>query len=55
MVQEALAAGRLALLPVASYPLRVSRFYLAHLASRPLSEEASRLAAILRSAIGARP
>jgi DNA-binding transcriptional LysR family regulator len=52
-VQEALAAGRLALLPIARYPLRVSRFYLAHLASRPLSEEGSQLAVILRSAIGA--
>jgi DNA-binding transcriptional LysR family regulator len=51
--QEALAAGRLAPLPLASYPPRVSRFYLAHLASRPLSEEGSQLAVILRSAIGA--
>lgn len=54
-VQEALAAGRLALLPLASYPQRVSRFYLAHLASRPLSEEGGRLAAILRAALGPRP
>jgi DNA-binding transcriptional LysR family regulator len=53
-VQEALAAGRLALLPIAAYPLRVSRFYLAHLASRPLSEEGSQLAAMLRGAIGSR-
>jgi DNA-binding transcriptional LysR family regulator len=52
-VREALAAGRLAQLPIARYPLRVSRFYLAHLASRPLSEEGGRLAASLRGAIGA--
>jgi DNA-binding transcriptional LysR family regulator len=53
-VEEALAAGRLALLPIARYPLRVSRFYLAHLASKPLSEEGGRLAAHLRSAVGSR-
>lgn len=53
-VEEALVAGRLALLPIARYPLRVSRFYLAHLASRQLSEEGGRLAALLRSAIGSR-
>jgi len=50
-VQDALAAGRLAQLPIASYPPRVSRFYLAHLASRPLSEEGGRLAALLRAAL----
>lgn len=52
-VQQALADGRLALLPLASYPRRISRFYLAHLASRPLSEEGRQLASSLRSAIGA--
>jgi DNA-binding transcriptional LysR family regulator len=51
-VQEALAAGRLALLPLASYPPRISRFYLAWLASRPMSDEGRQLAASLRSAIG---
>jgi DNA-binding transcriptional LysR family regulator len=50
-VQEALAAGRLALLPIASYPQRISRFYLAWLGSRALSEEGRQLAAILRTAI----
>jgi DNA-binding transcriptional LysR family regulator len=52
-VQGALADGRLAQLPLASYPPRVSRFYLGWLAARPLSEEARQLAAILRSAIAA--
>jgi DNA-binding transcriptional LysR family regulator len=51
--QAACADGRLAQLPLASYPARVSRFHLAWLASRPLSEEGRQLAAILRSAIGA--
>jgi DNA-binding transcriptional LysR family regulator len=51
--QQALADGRLAQLPLASYPPRVARFYLAWLAARPLSEEGMQLAAILRSAIGA--
>jgi hypothetical protein len=51
-VQEALAGGRLAQLPLASYPPRMARFYLAWLAARALSEEGRQLAAILRSAIG---
>jgi DNA-binding transcriptional LysR family regulator len=51
--QQALAEGRLAQLPLATYPPRVARFYLAWLAARPLSEEGRQLAAILRSAIGA--
>jgi DNA-binding transcriptional LysR family regulator len=51
-VRDALAAGRLALLPLASYPPRISRFYLACLASRPPSEEGRQLATSLRSAIG---
>jgi DNA-binding transcriptional LysR family regulator len=50
-VQEAMAAGRLALLPLATYPLRISRFYLAHLASRPLSEEGRQLASSLRACL----
>jgi DNA-binding transcriptional LysR family regulator len=58
-VREALAAGRLALLPLASYPLRMSRFYLAWLASRPLSEEGLQLASSLRACLrpdpGAQP
>jgi DNA-binding transcriptional LysR family regulator len=52
-VQAALAAGRLALLPVAGYPRRTSRFYLAALASRPLSEEARRFVSTLHANIGA--
>jgi DNA-binding transcriptional LysR family regulator len=51
--QQALADGRLAQLPLATYPPRVARFYLAWLAARPLSEEGRQLAALLRSAIGA--
>jgi DNA-binding transcriptional LysR family regulator len=50
--QAALAAGRLARLPLASYPPRRSRFYLAWLGTRPLSEEGRQLAAILRTAMG---
>jgi DNA-binding transcriptional LysR family regulator len=52
-MQEALTARRLAVLPLASYPHRTSRFYLAYLASRPLSDEARQLASSLRTAIGA--
>jgi DNA-binding transcriptional LysR family regulator len=52
-VQQALSDGRLAQLPLASFPPRISRFYLAWLASRPLSEEGRQLAAALRSAIRA--
>jgi DNA-binding transcriptional LysR family regulator len=52
-MQEALTARRLAVLPLASYPHRTSRFYLAYLASRPLSEEGKQLASSLRTAIGA--
>jgi DNA-binding transcriptional LysR family regulator len=51
--QLALADGRLAQLPIAAYPPRVARFYLAWLAARPPREEGRQLAAILRSAIGA--
>jgi DNA-binding transcriptional LysR family regulator len=58
-VQEALAAGHLALLPLGSYPRRISRFYLAWLASRPLSEEGRQLASSLRACLrpdpGAQP
>lgn len=49
-VQDALAAGRLAILPLASYPRRSLRFYLASLASRPVSDEAGRLMAALHHA-----
>jgi DNA-binding transcriptional LysR family regulator len=52
-MQEALSARRLAVLPLASYPQRTSRFYLAYLASRPLSEEGKQLASSLRTAIRA--
>jgi DNA-binding transcriptional LysR family regulator len=52
-MQESLAARRLAVLPLASYPHRSSRFYLAYLASRPLSEEGKQLASSLRATIGA--
>jgi DNA-binding transcriptional LysR family regulator len=51
-VAAALAAGRLAVLPVAG-PRRTSRFYLSSLASRALSEEAKRFVSALRANIGA--
>jgi DNA-binding transcriptional LysR family regulator len=49
--QQALAEGRLAQLPLACYPARLARFYLAWAGSRPLSEEGRQLAASLRAAI----
>lgn len=52
-VQEALVAGRLAVLPLASYPRRTCVFYLAHLAARPPGDEGKRLMACLRGALGA--
>jgi DNA-binding transcriptional LysR family regulator len=51
-VQLALSAGRLAVLPVANYQRRTSRFYLAYPASRPPSDEVSRLTSSLRAAVG---
>lgn len=52
-VQEALAAGRLAVLPLAGYARRSRRFYLAWLASSPPGGEAGRLRATLLAAAGA--
>jgi DNA-binding transcriptional LysR family regulator len=49
--RQALADGRLAQLPLASYPPRLARFYLAWPGTRPLSEEGRQLAAALRAAI----
>jgi DNA-binding transcriptional LysR family regulator len=54
-VQGALATGHLAVLPVADYQRRTSRFYLAHLAAKPPSDEVNRLTSSLRAAIGAMP
>ncbi|MET0983560.1 MAG: LysR family transcriptional regulator [Telluria sp.] len=52
-VQEALAAGRLGALPVAGYPRRTCRFYLACLAAKPPGEETARLRSTLLAAAGA--
>ena len=50
-VQGALSAGRLAVLPVANYQRRTSRFYLAYPTSKPPSDEVSRFTSSLRAAI----
>ncbi|MFC4931193.1 LysR family transcriptional regulator [Massilia sp. GCM10023247] len=52
-VREALAAGRLALLPLAGYPPRTCRFYLACLAAKPPADEVARLKSVLLAAVGA--
>lgn len=52
-VQEALAAGRLAVLPLACYPRRTCRFYLARLGARAPGEEVARLTSVLLAAAAA--
>lgn len=53
LVREALAAGRVALLPLAGYPPRGCRFYLAWPAARAPADEVARLKAVLLAAAGA--